>query len=204
MGQISRITFIGIGFFILIFSFQNCSVYTSSGREYIEENGLSISSESCLDSMASEDCDVSLNVEKASGVSPLGEESCSQYLSREKVDYLSEGSSQVRAFADLSSEEIRCMYAIEDSKQSLEHLICNISDSYIDQINFPSKELEALMDSDLGRVFLVDSEENEESCTLIAPKVGLLGAQCCISGHNENNRINFLQRVSSELVKNLR
>ncbi|MEC9281440.1 MAG: hypothetical protein VX642_01915 [Bdellovibrionota bacterium] len=204
MGQSSRIAIIGIGFFILIFSFQNCSVYTSSGREYIEENGLTVSSESCLENMASEDCQVSLNIEKTSGLSPVENESCSQYLSKENVEFFSNGSSQLRAFADLSSEEIKCMYSISDSKESLEHLICNVSDRYIDEVNFPQEELQPLYQSDLGRAFLIESQENEESCTLIAPKVGLLGAQCCISGHNENNRISFLQKISSEFVKNLR
>ena len=204
MGQSSRIVLIGIGFFVLVFSFQNCSVYTSSGRDYIDENGLAISSQSCVDNMASEDCQVSINTEKASGVAPVENTSCNQYLSREQVDYHAEGSTQPRAFADLGLEEIRCMYSIDESKKSLEHLICKISDRYIDEINFPQKDLEPILDSDLGRAYLVDSGENEESCTLIAPKVGLLGAQCCISGHNENNRISFLQKISSEIVKNLR
>ena len=114
------------------------------------------------------------------------------------------GEVQQRSFADLSNDSVRCMYGIENAASEVEHLICNVSGSYLEEVNFPKEELISIYGSKKGDAFEKLTSNENESCSLLAPRVGILGAECCVSGSNDELRNKFLLDISMEMIENLR
>lgn len=193
-------------FFALVFSFQNCSVYSSSGRDLIDSSGIVIPDAACLENMNQPGCEPSLNLQgKNQEIMALENAACSQYLSAGVVSYLANGSAvETRSFADLRENLVRCMYGLADPDAPIEHLICEVGESFREQAEFPSLELEEVFSNAAGAAYALEPTTVDESCQLIAPRVGILGAKCCAIGNNETQRQDFLRKIALEMVGRLR
>lgn len=188
---------IGALFFILVFSFQNCSVYQSSGRKYLEEVGVSGNGSSSLNSEEEENSNSNQSIAK------VDEDSCQQYLSTNLVDQWSGGVAVVRSFADLEKVGMRCMYSITDTKNKIDHISCSISSEHVGAANFPSADENELHESSKGKVTSYNSED--ELCLNLSPKVGLTGAKCCFHGTTDSADIEAKSLdLALEIIEKLR
>lgn len=188
---------IGLVFFILVFGFQNCSVYQSSGRKFLEKEGINTNNTSS----SSSESENNENSNKA--IAMVDEDSCQQYLSTDTLDAWSGGTTVVRSFADLQNLGMNCMYSISDSEIEIDHIVCKISADRLDAANFPSADEEELHSSDKGKISSKSSEN--EICMNLSPSVGQNGANCCFqSSLAEEELKEKTLEVGLEIIKNLR
>jgi hypothetical protein len=177
---------IGVLFFILVFSFQNCSVYQSSGRKYLDSTGVDVSAAS-----------------QTKPIAAIDKESCEQYLTANFVDDWSGGSTVVRSFAKLDNMGLSCMYSISESQNQIDHIACDISSEIRTAAEFPEEGEEEVLNSNLGSITSQVAEEG--LCLNIAPRVGSLGAKCCFSSALAYESLEKESiKVGIEIIKHIR
>lgn len=182
-----RTAILSVGFLALVFLFQNCSVYQSSGRKYLEEEGLNL-----------ETSDISSKI-----IAKVEEDSCKQYLSPQTVDEWSGGISSVRSFAAIEEQELKCLYSIAENQNGVEHISCEISPSLVAAANFPKINQSELYSGNIGNITTEVSEDG--LCMNLSPKLGLNGAKCCYqSSLNYEKLKEETLKLGIQILKELR
>lgn len=104
--------------FLLVFSYQNCSVYQSDGRKFIEKNGLA-----GFDSLAqsSNTNDNSNGASSGSKVTKLSLSDCSPYLTNEQAKSFTSDSVTSQFLFDPNRNELSCLLSYE------KNILCTIS-----------------------------------------------------------------------------